>query len=264
MKNIKELNSKIWYRLLKVTYILIFMLLLLFNTIIYKEFIVEQKIEQSKASSFTLDEYYSKLNDLKKLNPTFSDDEIWDTWLKLSKEKGYIIEWVDIDKELWFIISQKDNFISREKVWEILENAPEWIEKREIIIWLVDRWYNLEWLDSSRIKREEFDIIKEEYFISTKELNYFLDNAPEWTSERWLVLQLIDNWYTIEGLENYNPPELQKETKEIETTKLNMWFYSYSIILWKMFLYSFILYLVFFQLINRTFYYIVIWNFKPK
>ena len=212
MKNIKELNSKIWYRLLKVTYILIFMLLLLFNTIIYKEFTVEQKIETAKNNEKTQDDFQNSFNEARaSIKFTdLSDNEIIDWLLNSYKSKWYTIKWVDIDKELWIITSQKDNFISKQKLSELLTQL---------------------WPD---------------------------------VNQRWVALQLIDNWYTIEGLENYNPPELQKETKEIETTKLNMWFYSYSIILWKMFLYSFILYLIFFQLINRTFYYIVIWNFKPK
>ena len=53
---------------------------------------VDAEIQTAATKNFTIDQYYEKLNSLKELNPDMTDDEVWETWLKLSKQKNYSIE----------------------------------------------------------------------------------------------------------------------------------------------------------------------------
>lgn len=157
MKTIKELNRKIWYRIIKVVYILFLLFLLFLWTIIIYDSI----------------KYNIKINEI------------------------------------------EYKTLSKEKISEILKNAPESTTDKEIIDWLIKRWYTLEWYKYNNI----------------------------WT---------IDIYFTL-----WMPLSYEKE-------KYN----SYIIfIIWryyKLILFYIISYLIFFQIINRIFYYIIFWNFNPK
>lgn len=157
MKTIKELNRKIWYRIIKVVYILFLLFLLFLWTIIIYDSI----------------KYNIKINEI------------------------------------------EYKTLSKEKISEILKNAPESTTDKEIIDWLIKRWYTLEWYKYNNI----------------------------WT---------IDIYFTL-----WMPLSYEKE-------KYN----SYIIfIIWryyKLILFYIISYLIFFQIINRIFYYIIFWNFNPQ
>lgn len=162
MKTIKDLNQKIWYRLLKVVYIFIFCLIIIFlNIFLVEELNMQQKatevlkslwietedtenkvkqdIQQKKSTTFSQNEFFKDVNILMRDN-NINHDTAFDATLKYYKSKWYNIEWVDIDEELnilswvWDTPTSEELPVKEEKKW-FLEKSL-WIFLNTIVVFV--------------------------------------------------------------------------------------------------------------------------------
>lgn len=125
--------------------------------------------------------------------PWFFTKKSNDKFLTLDKLKSIWVNQNEIDTKVQQDIQKvKSNTLSKEKVAEILNNAPKWVNKREIITWLLDRGFTLEWFEQPK-KQEPQEEIKQ----PTTGIWAFAQNIKpdgwylEWTKR---TLSSIEEW----------------------------------------------------------------------
>lgn len=237
MKTIKELNEKIWYRAIKVIYIISFLII---NSIIIFSITYEtnEKIHYENEDigieiidsmydsfySFTdesrinniMDIYYNEFysNEKLEIENEFKKiiDDKYDWYIEINNNMYnkiifYIIKWYDVN-----FIKNNTNLFNISKLWKILLKGDSYI--KEIESKFLDKKLNI----IEKIYNKKDDIIK------LREIT--LKNKIEYRNNfivKWIIIWLL------------------------------------IIIFWLI-----ISYLAFFKLINRIFYYIVLWKFNPK
>ncbi len=112
-------------------------------------------------------------------------------WSSFFKEEQWIttpeqqLQWIWVDtQEIDQNVTQqmntaKSKFLSIDRQRELITNAPAWSDPEKIISGLVQRWYTLEWLDSTAVAQEQEQPTQEN--IDKEDP----DTTP-WFIERWV------------------------------------------------------------------------------
>ena len=169
---------------------------------------IEQEVVNTPpAVKLTKQEFFTKLNKLKELNPELSSQEIMNNWLRLSKQKWYEIEWIDIDKELWIISNVTPKQV--EQWWDLKEEAT----------WLTWWW---QFIDAVTAVPK--------WIVSTvKWAFWWVEDIIEWNQGLWGKLWTL-NWDELRWL-LWKPPLTEEQKKEnpfwwdttVSEDLLNIW-----------------------------------------
>ena len=110
--NKMDLERKIWHRLIKV-YFVVFMFFIWFVSIFFLDlhqniqnisFVnknkVEEDIQKAQANKRTKENLFWDMETFMRDNPWVNDEEAYKVVLDVYKERGWSIEWIDINQEL--------------------------------------------------------------------------------------------------------------------------------------------------------------------
>ena len=107
MKTLKELNSKWYWRTLKVIYFLIWLIIIIWSFFWYYDYfhptspILTPNIDEAKSKG-----EYSSQNDIFKFMASkwINDEKSFSALIQEMQSHGYIIEWVNDKGSLWIIL----------------------------------------------------------------------------------------------------------------------------------------------------------------
>jgi hypothetical protein len=181
---------------------------------------IDQQIQTQQSNSRTQEQFQESFNNAKASWKFWemSDDEIFDWLLNSYKSKGFTIEGIDIDEELWTITTIEETPVfdipGRETIWEKVIDV---VRPSDVKIWALSTWFevvwNLLWFWADLLTPKESEWLWDELksiWLETKEaIQQEFTKNPEWLETK-LWWTLAKYWLAFTPTPAWKAPLISK------------------------------------------------------